>query len=71
MPVAEIRKLNHKKIFSDGKRKESMGRWGIAEAAFSSVKSIYGECISATRFQNMVKEMAPKVSLYSLLGRLS
>ena len=45
-------------------------RW-IAETAFSSLKRVYGEYVSATRFQNMVKEMALKVSLHSLLGRLS
>ena len=42
------------------KEKKYGQRW-IAETAFSSIKRIYGEYVSATRFQNMVKEMIMKV----------
>ena len=35
-------------------------RW-MAESAFSSIKRTYGEYVSATKFQNMVKEMMLKV----------
>jgi hypothetical protein len=53
-----------------GRRKESMYRW-MAETAFSSIKPIFGEYVSATRFQNMVKEMILKVSLYNLFRRMT
>jgi hypothetical protein len=33
---------------------------------FSSIKRIYGEFASAIKFQNMVKEMILKVSLYNV-----
>ena len=44
-------------------------RW-MAETAFSNIKRMFGEYISATRFQNMVKEMTIKVSLYNLFRRI-
>ena len=53
------------------KRKRKYGKRWAAETVFSSLKRTYGEHVSATRFQNMVKEMALKVSLYNILGRLS
>ena len=40
------------------------------ETAFSSIKRMFGEYVSATRFQNMVKEMTMKVSLYNLFRKL-
>jgi transposase len=57
--------------FPRWKKKRKYGKRWVAETAFSSMKRIYGEYVSATRFQNMVKEMALKVSLYNLLRRLS
>lgn len=57
--------------FPRWKKKRKYGKRWIAETAFSSMKRIYGEYVSATRFQNMVKEMALKVSLYNVLRRLS
>lgn len=44
-------------------------RW-MAETTFSTIKRIFGEYVSATRFQNMVKEMMIKVSLYNLFRRI-
>ncbi len=41
----------------------------LTETAFSSMKRMFGEHVSATRFQNMVKEMMIKVSLYNLFRR--
>jgi hypothetical protein len=55
------------------KRKKSGGhgkRW-MAETAFSSIRRTYGEYVSATRFQNMVKEMIMKVYLYNLFRRMA
>lgn len=43
----------------------------MAEAAvFSTIKRMFGEHVSATMFQNMVKEMTIKVSLYNLFRRI-
>ena len=41
------------------------------ETVFSSIKRMFGEYVSATRFQNMVKETILKVSLYNLFRRLA
>jgi hypothetical protein len=38
------------------KKRKCEYRW-MAEPAFSSIKRMFGEHVSATRFQNMVKEM--------------
>ena len=43
----------------------------MAETAFSSIKRTYGEYVSATRFQNMVKEMIVKAYLYNLFRRMA
>ena len=42
----------------------------MTETAFSSLKRMFGENIMATKFQNMVKEMMIKVSLYNLFRRM-
>lgn len=42
----------------------------IAETAFSIIKRMFGEHKSATEFDNMVKEMTVKVSLYNLFRRI-
>lgn len=52
------------------KKKRKYGHRWIAETAFSNIKRTFGEYISATRFQNMVKEMMIKVSLYNLFRRM-
>ena len=44
----------------------SYGKRWIVESVFSSMKSMFGEYISARRFQNMVKEMTLKASLYNM-----
>ena len=53
------------------KKKRKYGKRWIAETIFSSIKRMFGEYVSATRFQNMVKEMILKVSLYNLFRRLA
>ena len=63
--------ISQTKDFPRWKKKRKYGKRWVAETAFSSIKRTYGEHASATRFQNMVKEMVMKVSLYNLLGRLS
>jgi hypothetical protein len=44
----------------------------MAETAFCSLKRIFGEEYTyATKFQNMIKEMILKVSLYNLFRRMT
>lgn len=49
------------------KKKRKYGYRWIAETIFSSLKGMFGEHVNATKFQNMVKEMLIKVSLYTCL----
>ena len=51
------------------KKKRKYGHRWMAETVFSSIKRIYGEYVSATKLQNMIKEMTLKVSLYNLFRR--
>ena len=53
------------------KKKRGYGKRWMAETAFSSIKRTYGEYVSATKFQNMVKEMIMKVYLYNLFRRMA
>lgn len=53
------------------KMKKRYGQRWMTETVFSSIKRMFGEYVSATRFQNMVKEMILKVSLYNLFRRLA
>jgi len=48
------------------KKKRKYGHKWMAETVFSCIKRTYGEYISATKLQNLVKEMILKVSLYNL-----
>ena len=43
----------------------------MAETAFSSLKRMFGEYTYATKFQNMIKEMILRVSLYNLFRRMT
>ena len=52
------------------KKKRKYGHRWIAETVFSTIKRTFGEYVSTTRFQNMVKEMMIKVSLYNLFRRI-
>jgi hypothetical protein len=62
-------KLQTKDLLKWKKKRKYGHRW-MAETAFSSLKRIFGEYVVATRFQNMVKEMMIKVSLYNLFRRI-
>jgi hypothetical protein len=53
------------------KKKRRYGKRWMAETAFSSIKRTYGEYVSATKFQNMVKEIIMKVYLYNLFRRMT
>ncbi|MDR4511150.1 MAG: IS5 family transposase [Nitrososphaeraceae archaeon] len=45
-------------------------RW-IVESVFSCIKRMFGEYVTAIRFENMVKEMLLKASLYNLFQRIT
>jgi transposase len=59
------------KDFLRWKRKRKYGHRWMAETAFSSIKRMFGEHVSSTRFQNMIKEMMMKVSLYNVFRRMT
>ena len=63
----EVR-LQTKEDLLKWKAKRKYGYRWIAETAFSTIKRIFGEYVSATRFQNMVKEMMIKVPSIICLG---
>jgi Transposase DDE domain len=52
------------------KKKRKYGHRWMAETVFSTLKRTFGEHVSATKFQHMVKEMMIKVSLYNLFRKL-
>ena len=57
--------------FQEWKRQKRYGdRWAV-EGAYSSIKRIFGEYVSAKKFVNMAKEMATKVSLYNLFMQMT
>ena len=45
-------------------------RW-IVETVFSAIKRMFGEYVSTTKLENMIKEMMMKVSLYNLFRRMA
>jgi hypothetical protein len=59
------------KDFLKWEKKKRYGQRWIAETAFSSIKRMFCEHASASKFQNKVKEMMMKVSLYNLFTRLA
>ena len=66
------REVGHQtKDFLKWKKKKKHGQRWIAETAFSSVKRMFGEHVSASSFRNMAKERVVKASLYNLFTRLA
>src|SRR6185312_16295843 len=51
------------------KRSVSYGHRWMAETAFSSIKRMFGEHVTARKFPNMVKEVFLKASLYNMYNR--
>ena len=45
-------------------------RW-IIETVFSCIKRMFGEYVTAIRFENMVKEIMLKASLYNLFQSIT
>jgi hypothetical protein len=52
------------------KEKHYGDRWAV-EGAYSVIKRVFGEYVSAKKFVNMAKEMATKVSLYNMFMRMT
>ena len=78
---ARIRKDNHylrnktvkiqKNNLQEWKDSVSYGQRWIVESVFSCIKRMFGEYVSAIRFENMVKEMILKASLYNLFQTIT
>ena len=49
----------------------SYGKRWMVETVFSCIKRMFGEYVSAIRFENMIKEMMLKVSLYNWFQRIT
>ena len=62
----KIAVLKQLKNFEKWKTKVSYSSRWIAETAFSSLKRMFGEHVSAKKFPNMVKEIILKASLYNM-----
>jgi len=64
--------IQQAKDFLRWKKKRKYGhRWIVVETAFFSIKRMFGKYASAAiRYQNMVKEMILKVSLYNMFRRI-
>lgn len=57
--------------FEGWKKAKGYGdRWAV-EGAYSCIKRIFGEYVSAKKFVNMAKEMATKVELYNLFMQMN
>jgi Transposase DDE domain len=53
------------------KRSVSYGHRWMAETAFSSIKRMFGEHITARKFPNMAKEILLKAILYNMFNRMT
>lgn len=49
----------------------SYGQRWIVESVFSCIKRMFGEYVTAIRFENMIKEMVLKASLYNLFQSIT
>ena len=57
--------------FQGWKEEKGYGdRWWAVEGAYSSIKRIFGEYVSAKKFVNTAKEMATKISLYNMFMQM-
>jgi hypothetical protein len=52
------------------KHSVSYGQRWMAETVFSSIKRTFGEYVTARKFQNMVKELILKASLYNMFATM-
>ena len=78
---SRYRKTNHylrnntvkmqKNNLQEWKDSVSYGQRWIVESVFSCIKRMFGEYVTAIRFENMVKEIILKASLYNLFQSLT
>ena len=57
--------------FKRWKRSVSYGYRWMVETAFSSIKRMFGEHVTARKFPNMVKEIFLKATLYNIFNRIA
>ena len=57
--------------FEGWKEEKQYGKRWAVEGAYSCIKRIFGEYVSAKKFVNMAKEMATEVSLYNLFMQMT
>ncbi len=57
--------------FKRWKRSVRYGYRYLAETAFSSIKRMFGEHVTARRFPNMVMEILLKATLYNMFNRMT
>lgn len=62
--------IEQQKDFDSWKEEHQYGKRWAVEGAFSCIKRIFGEYVSAKKFVNMAKEMTLKVSLYNLFMQM-
>ena len=53
------------------KRSVSYGHRWMTETAFSSIKRMFGEHVTARKFSNMVKEIFLKATLYNMFNQMT
>ena len=53
------------------KRRVNYGHRWMAETAFSSIKRMFGEHVTARKFPNMVKEIFLKATLYNMFNQMA
>ena len=56
---------------SEWRRERGFGYRWMAESAFSSLKRVFGEYICSVRWQNIVKELLLKASIYNLFMKMN
>ena len=57
--------------FKRWKRRVNYGYRWMAETAFSSIKRMFGEHVTARKFPNMVKEIFLKATLYNMFNQMA
>ena len=58
-------KMQKKNNLQEWKDSVSYGQRWIVETVFSCIKRMFGEYVTAIRFENMIREMVLKASLYN------
>ncbi len=52
-------------ILKDGRIAKAMGKDGLYETVFSTIKRMFGEYVYSVRLKNIIQEMMLKASLYN------